>query len=76
MRDHALLLAQGHLDWNAPRLDSLVNSANASSLFNTRASNEHEAADEKFLQPVNLTLHDSRYLEKLDGDQYAVFRPI
>ncbi|HEM7893898.1 class I SAM-dependent methyltransferase [Burkholderia cepacia] len=69
-------LLRGHLDWNAPRLDSLVNSANASSLFNTRASNEHEAADEKFLQPVNLTLHDSRYLEKLDGDQYTVFRPI
>lgn len=69
-------LLRGHLDWNAPRLDSLVNSANASSLFNTRASNEREATDEKLLQPVNLTLHDSRYLEKLDGDQYTVFRPI
>jgi len=30
----------------------------------------------KMRQPVNLTLHDSRYMEKLDGDQFAVFRPI
>ncbi|WP_152601631.1 methyltransferase domain-containing protein [Burkholderia paludis] len=69
-------LLRGHLDWNAKGLDFLVNSANASHLFNTRASSETEAADEKSLQPVSLTLHDYRYMEKLDGDQYAVFRPI
>ncbi|CAB3751879.1 hypothetical protein GQ57_05160 [Burkholderia sp. MSh2] len=69
-------LLRGHLDWNAKGLDFLVNSANASHLFNARASSETEAADEKSLQPVSLTLHDYRYMEKLDGDQYAVFRPI
>ncbi len=69
-------LLRGHLDWNAMGLDALVNSSNASSLFNTRAHDEQEAGDEKLLQPVDLTLHDYRYMEKLEGDRYAIFRPV
>lgn len=71
-----LYLPRGHLDWNAKSLGSLVNSAHFSSLFNTRTNNEQESANEKLLQSVNPTRHDYRYMEKLDGSQYANFRPI
>jgi len=60
-------LLRGHDNWNGPGLAEVVGAANGAGIFNHHSSGR--------TQPVNLTIHDTRYKEPAGEHNAVLYRP-